>query len=61
MSEKKRFPLSLQGKKKLKFKYDDRVCIDRKFRDAQEAFRRPAFEGTVLEAERNAENYPESD
>lgn len=53
MSEKKRFPLSLQGKKKLKFKYDDRVCIDRKFRDAQEAFRRPAFEGTVLEAERN--------
>ena len=51
MSEKKRFPLSLQGKKKLKFKYDDRGCIDR----------RPAFEGTALEAERNAENYPESD
>ena len=53
MSKKKRFPLSLRGKKKLGLIDNDEVIRDRKFRDAQEAFWRPAFEGTVLEAERN--------
>lgn len=50
--QKKHHALSLYGKRKLDMMAEDTDIRDWKFRDAQERFRRPAFEGTELEARR---------